>query len=205
MLSAGLPTVRSVLGDKPWLWPTVIVVVLLIIWLLRKLEPIKTYNGLVLLRNKTQNAWSQIDVQLKRRHDLILNFVEVVKGYAKHERGTLDEVTQARSMAVNAKTVSERAQAENALSATMRTLYAVVEAYPDLKANSNFLSLQQNLTSTEDALADSRQRYNNTVLEYNTNVQTFPTNLLARLFRFRVRDFFELKSETEREAPVAAF
>ena len=135
---------------------------------------IKPFNRLVYLRNRTSKAWSQIDVQLKRRHDLILNYIEVVKGYAKHERSTLEGVTRARAAAVNANTVEERARAEAALNATMRSLYAVVEAYPELKANHNFLALQDNLIITEDKLAVARNGYNEEVLPYNTTVQSFP-------------------------------
>lgn len=162
---------------------------------------IKPFNRLVYLRNRTSKAWSQIDVQLKRRHDLILNYVEAVKGYAKHESSTLEGVARARSAAVNATSVGERAEAEAALNATMRSLYAVVEANPDLKANQNFLSLQSNLKETEDKLAAARNEYNEDVLTYNTCVQSFPTNLIAFAFRFKARDFFEVKEASQREAP----
>lgn len=186
-------------------WLITVAIVLGIPFLLFIRPIIRSYNGLVLLRNQTQKAWAQIDVQLKRRHDLISNFVETVKGYAKHERGTLEEVAKARSMAASATTVAEKAGAESALTATMKTLYAVVESYPDLKANQNFIALQASLTSTEDMVAASRQQYNDEVLEYNTRVQSFPTNLVATIFRFKVRDFFEVKSEAEREGVKASF
>jgi|GEM_PF-30480 Uncharacterized conserved protein len=165
---------------------------------------IPSFNRLVYLRNRTRKAWSQIDVQLKRRHDLILNFVEAVKGYAKHEKGTLEGVTQARSAAVNATTVGERAKAEAALNSTMHSLYAVVESYPELKADQNFRSLQDNLKDTEDRLAHARHEYNEEVLHYNTKVQSFPSNVIAFIFRFKERDFFELKETDQRETPKAA-
>jgi len=163
------------------------------------------YNSLVRLRNQPENAWAQVDVQLKRRHDLIPNLVETVKGYAKHESGTLEAVIQARNMAVSAKTVGDRAEAENVLSGTLKSLFAVVEAYPDLKANQNFLGLQEELTSTENKISFARQFYNDTVLSYNTNIQVFPKNLIAGLFHFDKRDFFEVKAEEEREAPKVSF
>lgn len=165
---------------------------------------IKPFNRLVYLRNRALKGWSQIDVQLKRRHDLILNYVEAVKGYAKHERGTLEGVAQARSAAANATTVGDRAKAEAALNVTMRSLYAVVEANPDLKADKHFLSLQGNLRETEDKLADARNEYNEEVLTYNTQVQSFPTNLIALVFRFKQRDFFEVKEAEQRDTPKAA-
>lgn len=165
---------------------------------------IKPFNRLVYLRNRVSKAWAQIDVQLKRRHDLIGNYVEAVKGYAKHESGTLEGVARARSAAVSATDVGSKAKAEAALNASMRSLYAVVESNPDLKANQNFLSLQGELRQTEDKLAGARNEYNEDVLTYNTQVQSFPTNLIALVFRFKARDFFELKEADQREAPKAA-
>ena len=162
---------------------------------------IKPFNRLVYLRNRVKKAWAQIDVQLKRRHDLILNYVEAVKGYAKHESGTLEGVAKARSAAVNATSVDEKAKAEAALNASMRSIYAVVESYPELKANQNFLSLQGQLRETEDKLAGARNEYNEDVLTYNTQVQSFPTNIIALVFRFKASDFFELKEADQREAP----
>src|SRR5437899_5648276 len=149
------------------------------------------YNSLVRLRNQLENAWAQIDVQLKRRCDLIPNLVETVKGYAKHESGTLEKVIQARNMALAAKTVGERAEAENVLSGTLKSLFAVAEAYPELKANQNFLRLQEELTSTEGRIAYARQFYNDEVLKLNTRIQTFPTNVLANTFGFTEREYFE--------------
>src|SRR6266436_7097561 len=163
------------------------------------------YNGLVRLRNQLENAWAQIDVQLKRRCDLIPNLVETVKGYAKHESGTLEKVIQARNMALAAKTVGERAEAENVLSGTLKSLFAVAEAYPDLKANQNFLRLQEELTSTENKIAFSRQFYNDSVMTYNTHIEVFPTNFIATMFNFGRREFFEVKAEDERAAPQVKF
>jgi LemA protein len=175
------------------------VVIVAILWV------VGAYNGLVRLRNQLENAWAQIDVQHKRRHDLIPNLVETVKGYAKHESGTLEKVIQARNMAVSAKTVGERAEAENVLTGALKSLFAVAEAYPDLKANQNFLALQEELTSTENKISFSRQFYNDSVMTYNTHIQVFPTNLLANMFNFTHRDFFEVKAEEEREAPKVSF
>jgi LemA protein len=163
------------------------------------------YNGLIRLRNQVENAWAQIDVQLKRRYDLIPNLVETVKGYAKHERETFERVTQARNMAMNAKGVAERAQAENVLTGALKSLFAVAEAYPELKANQNFLALQEELTSTENKIAFSRQFYNDSTMSYNTQTETFPTNFIANTFGFTRREFFEAKAETERAAPKVSF
>ena len=175
------------------------IVVALLLWI------VGAYNGLVRLRNQLENAWAQIDVQLKRRHDLIPNLVETVKGYAKHERGTLEAVIQARNIAVNAKTVGERAEAENVLTGALKSLFAVAEAYPDLKANQNFLRLQEELASTENKVAFSRQFYNDSVMTYNTRIEIFPTNFIATMFNFGRREFFEVKAEAEREAPQVKF
>ncbi len=153
------------------------------------------YNGLVRRRNQVDNAWSQIDVQLKRRHDLIPNLVETVKGYAAHERGTFEAVTNARANAINAQTPQDQAEAENVLSGTLKSLFAVAEAYPDLKANQNFLNLQEELTASEDKVAYARQYYNDSVLSYNTQIQKFPTVLLAGMFHFEKREFFDAAPE----------
>ncbi|MCG3146604.1 MAG: Protein LemA [Verrucomicrobiae bacterium] len=163
------------------------------------------YNGLIRLRNQVENAWAQIDVQLKRRCDLIPNLVETVKGYAKHESGTLEKVIQARNIAMSAKTVGERAEAENVLTGTLKTLFAVSEAYPDLKANANFMRLQEELTSTENKVAFSRQFYNDSVMNFNTKIEVFPSNLIANSFGFTRREFFEVKDEAIREAPKVSF
>ncbi len=162
------------------------------------------YNGLVKRRNQVDNAWSQIDVQLKRRHDLIPNLVETVKGYAAHERGTFEAVTQARANAINAQTPADQAQAENVLSGALKSLFAVAEAYPDLKANQNFLNLQEELTSSEDRVAYARQYYNDSVLSYNTQIQKFPTVLLAGMFHFEKREFFDAAPE-DTETPQVSF
>lgn len=170
--------------------------------LLAILISISTYNGLVRARNHVDNAWSQIDVQLKRRHDLIPNLIETVKGYAKHEQETFDKVIQARNAAMNAASGGPvaTAQAENALSGTLKSLFALSEAYPDLKANQNFLSLQEELTSTEDRIAYARQFYNDRVLAYNNKCQTFPSSIFAGMFNFTTREFFE--APPEETAPV---
>jgi LemA protein len=168
--------------------------------LLFVLAVILIYNGLVRLRNRIDNAWSQIDVQLKRRYDLIPNLVETVKGYAAHERQVFENVTQARADAINAQGPAQQAQAENALSGALKSLFAVAEAYPDLKANQNFLSLQEELTSTEDRVAYARQFYNDSVLSYNNKLQTFPRNVIAGMFNFEKREYFE--GEPEATGPV---
>jgi LemA protein len=161
------------------------------------------YNGLVKLRNRIENAWSQIDVQLKRRYDLIPNLVETVKGYASHERETLEAVIQARNMAVSAEGIGDQAQAENMLSGALKSLFAVSEAYPDLKANQNFLNLQEELTGTEGRIAYARQFYNDTVLRYNTKIQTFPAVILAGMFRFTPREYFEAEPESRENVQVS--
>ncbi len=165
------------------------------------------YNGLIRLRNQMKNAWSQIDVQLKRRHDLIPNLVETVKGYASHERETLEAVTNARNQAQGAvgKGVGVQAQAEGALGGALSRLLAVAEAYPDLKANQNFLALQEELTSTENKIAFSRQFYNDAVLGYNNKTQMFPSNVIAGMFSFKEGEFFELEAPAEREVPKVSF
>jgi LemA protein len=153
------------------------------------------YNGLVSRRNRVDGAWSQIDVQLKRRHDLIPNLVETVKGYAAHERGTFDSVTQARANAINAQGPAQQAEAENALTGALRSLFAVAEAYPDLKANQNFLNLQEEITSSEDRIAYARQFYNDSVVSYNTRIQQFPYVVLANTFNFDRRELFDAAPE----------
>ena len=163
----------------------VVVVVLLILYV------IATYNGLVKLRNRVENAWAQIDVQLKRRLDLVPNLVETVKGYAAHERQTLDAVIQARNAGVAAQGPQQEAEASNMLTGALRQLFALSEAYPDLKANQNFLSLQEELTATEGRVAYARQFYNDSVLGYNNRIQSFPANVLAGMFNFNPREYFE--------------
>jgi LemA protein len=163
----------------------------LAILILLVLYVIVSYNGLVRARNRTDDSWSQIDVQLRRRYDLIPNLVETVKGYAAHERQTFQAVTEARTRGMNAQGVAEQAQAENMLTGALKSLFAVAEAYPELKANQNFLALQEELTATEGRISYARQFYNDTVLKLNTKVQTFPTNVLASMFGFKPREYFE--------------
>lgn len=163
------------------------------------------YNSLVRRRNQVEEAWSDIDVQLKRRHNLIPNVVETVKGYATHEREAFDSVTQARAQALGAKTPAEHTKAENALTATLKTLFAVSENYPDLKANTNFLELQRELSDTENKIQASYRFYNSTVRDFNTALQTVPTNIIANLFGFKTREFFEVEDEAVRSVPKVDF
>jgi LemA protein len=173
----------------------VVVIVVLVLLVL-----VFMYNGLVRRRNRIDNAWSQIDVQLKRRYDLIPNLVESVKGYAAHEKGVFESVTQARSAAMNAQGPADQAQAENVLSGALKSLFAVAEAYPDLKANQNFLNLQEELTSTEHRIAYARQFYNDSVLTYNNRIQTVPSSIIAGMFNFEKREYFE--GDPEATGPV---
>ena len=168
-----------------------VLIVLIAVAVLLALYVIVTYNGLIKLRNRIQNAWAQIDVQLRRRYDLIPNLVETVKGYATHEKGTFEAVTQARANAINAQGPAEQAQAENMISGALKSLFAVSEAYPDLKANQNFLSLQEELSGTEGRISYARQYYNDAVLRMNTKIQSFPSNILAGMFGFKEHEYFE--------------
>jgi LemA protein len=163
---------------------------------------IVTYNGLVQLRQRVQNAWSQVDVQLKRRYDLIPNLVNTVKGYASHEKETLEEITRARSAAMAAGSVADQSRAENLLSGALRSLFAVAENYPELKANTNFLQLQEELSQTEDKIAYSRQFYNDTVQKFNTKLELFPTNLVAGMLGFGKADYFTLQGEPDARQAV---
>jgi len=176
-----------------------VVLVLLIIF------AIGIYNALIRHRNQVDNAWSQIDVQLKRRHDLIPNLVETARGYMKHERETFEAITKARSQAMGAKTVAEASKAEGALGEALSKFMLVVENYPDLKANQNFLAVQEELTSTENKIAFARQSYNDQVLFFNNKIQMFPSNIIAGMFNFSKRDFFELEIAAEREVPKVSF
>ena len=189
--------------------PAVIVLIIFgAVGLVIILGMIGMYNGLVGKRVETQNAWSQIDVQLKRRYDLIPNLVETVKGYAGHEKETLERVIQARNMAMNARGVAEQAQAENALSGTLKTLFAVSEAYPDLKANQNFLGLQEELKSTENRIGFARQHYNDVVSQFNSSLQAFPTNVIGGMFGFHPAEFFKLdaaEAAAVQKAPQVKF
>ena len=186
----------------------IVLIVLLVIAsaaLLVILYVVGTYNILVGLRNQVDNAWSQIDVQLKRRHDLIPNLVETAKGYVKHERGTLEAVTNARAAAMGAKTVAEAAKAEGALGDALSKFMLVVENYPDLKANQNFLAVQEELSSTENKIAFARQAYNDQAMFFNNRIQMFPSNIVAGIFSFAKRDFFGVSAAEEREAPKVSF
>ena len=169
------------------------------------LYAVQIYNSLVRLRNRVKNAWSQIDVQLKRRHDLIPNLIETVKGYMTHERETLENITKARSAAVDASSVADKSKAETELSGVLGKFNLVVENYPDLKANQNFLELQEELTSTENKISFSRQAYNDQVLFYNNKIEMFPSNILAGMFNFVKEEFFEIEIEGEREVPKVEF
>ncbi|HDQ22702.1 MAG TPA: LemA family protein [Candidatus Uhrbacteria bacterium] len=176
-----------------------IVLVLVIIWL------VAVYNSLIKSRNRVDEAWSDIDVQLKRRYDLIPNLIETVKAYATHEREVFQKVTEARSNAMQAKSLDEKGKAENMLSETLKSLFAVAENYPDLKASQNFQSLQDELTDTENKIQASRRFYNGNVRDFNTKIQIFPNNLIAGMLGFKKYDFFQIEEEKEREVPKVKF
>jgi len=184
------------------MWPLIIVIILVVVLVA---VVIASYNGLVRSRNQVENAWSQIDVQLKRRLDLIPNLVETVKGYAAHERETLAAVVEARNAAIAAPaTPAAQAEANNAVTGALRQLFALSEAYPDLKANQNFLALQEELTATEGRVAYARQFYNDSVLTYDNKLQSFPTVVFAKMFNFEPREYFEAE-EQARTAPTVEF
>ena len=178
-----------------------VVIVALIAW------AVGIFNSLVGLRNQVKNAWAQIEVQLKRRHDLIPNLVETVKGYMTHESETLENVTKARTMAagVSGTGPSQQIPAENVLTQALGKLFAVAEAYPNLKANENFMALQEELTSTENKISFARQFYNDTVMRFNNKIQMFPSNIFAGMFNFQASTFFETEDAAEREAPQVKF
>lgn len=176
-----------------------IVAGLIVLWL------IFTFNRLIALRNRAKEAWSDIDVQLKRRYNLIPNLVEAVKGYAAHEKGVLEKVTEARTRAMGAKTTKEHTEAENMLSSTLKSLFAVAENYPDLKASANFLELQRELRDAEDKIQAARRFYNTNVRDLNTKIEIFPANIVAGIFRFAKMDFFEAKESAVREVPQVKF
>jgi LemA protein len=182
---------------------TAVVIIIIVIVVLLGLLVVAQYNALVRLRNRVDGAWAQIDVQLKRRYDLIPNLVETVKGYAAHERETLEAVITARNRAVSASGPAEQAQSENMLTGALRSLFALSEAYPDLKANQNFLALQEELTGTEGRIAYARQYYNDSVLRYNTRIQTFPANAFAGMFNFTPREYFEADDESRGPVTVS--
>ena len=182
-----------------YLWILIALAAVLILWL------ISTYNGLVVRRNRVQESWSDIDVQLKRRYDLIPNLVEAVRGYMTHERETLQKVTEARTAAMGAKTMAEHAKSENMLTEALKSIFAVAENYPDLKASQNFLQLQDELSDTENKIQAARRFYNSNVMDLNTRIQSFPANTVAGMFRFTTRDFFELTEPAAREAVKVKF
>jgi LemA protein len=180
-------------------WVILAIIVLLVIWV------VGIYNGLVSARNGYKNAFAQIDVQLTRRYDLIPNLVETVKGYAGHEKGTLEAVINARNRAMTATSPGEKAAAENMLSGTLKSLFALSEAYPQLRAIESFTSLQNSLSQIEDTVQNARRYYNAVVRDLNTKIQQFPTNIFAGMLGFKPREFFEVASATEREAPKVSF
>jgi LemA protein len=181
-------------------------VVLVVILVGVALYAVGQYNGLVRARNEVKNAWSSIDVQLKRRHDLIPNLIEAVKGYASYERGTLDAVVKARQQAVSfTGSVEERAKVENALTQSLRSLFALAEAYPDLKANQNFLALQEELAGTENKIGFARQYYNDAAMRFKNRVEMFPSNLIAGVFNFQAEPFFQMEEPGERAVPQVQF
>lgn len=175
------------------------IVVLLVLWV------VAMYNGLITARNRVDEAWSDIDVQTKRRYDLIPNLVNTVKGYAAHESGVFQKVTEARAAAMGAKDPHEKLAAENMLTSTLKSLFAVSEAYPDLKANENFAKLQDELSDTENKIQASRRFYNGNVRDFNTKLQVFPTSVFANIFGFKSREFFEVENEAEKQAPAVQF
>jgi LemA protein len=177
----------------------IIVAIVVILWL------ILTYNRLITLRNRGREAWSDIDVQLKRRYNLIPNLVETVKGYAAHERELFEKVTKARTFAMQAQTMKDKTEAENALSSTLKSLFAVAENYPDLKASANFLELQRELRDTEDKIQAARRFYNSVVRDLNTKIESFPVNIIAGIFKFKQMEFFEAETAAVRETPKVTF
>jgi len=172
------------------------IVIALVLYLVIK------YNGFITLRNRTQEAWADIDVQLKRRYDLIPNLVNTVKGYAAHESSAFEKVTEARSRAMQAGTMAEKGEADQALTGTLKSLFAISEAYPELKANTNFLQLQSELSDTENKIQAARRFYNGNVRDFNTGIQVFPGNIIASMFKFKALEFFELEQESAEKNPV---
>jgi LemA protein len=179
-------------------------VILLVVVVVLAIALVGMYNGLVTLKNRVDEAWSDISVQLKRRYDLIPNLISTVKGYASHEKEVFEKVTEARTRAMGAGNTADKAEAENALSGTLKTLFAVSENYPELKANQNFLELQRELTDTEDKIMASRRFYNGNVRDFNTKIEVFPTNLIAGMLNFTKREFFEA-ADSEKENVKVAF
>ena len=181
------------------LYILIAVVVIIVFWW------IGVFNSLIVLRNRVENAWGQIDVQLKRRYDLIPNLVETVKGYAKHEKETFENVVKARQMGMDASNVQDQAAAENMLTGALKSIFALAEAYPELKANENFKLLQEELAGTESKIAFARQHYNDSVMLFNTKIQMFPANIVANATGFKERDFFEIEEAEMRDAPKVQF
>ena len=181
------------------LWVILGVIVLAVLYV------IGIYNSLVALANQVKNAWSQIDVQLKRRYDLIPNLIETVKGYMQHERQTLENITAARSRAMGSGGMADKAKAEGALTDAISKFFVVAENYPDLKANQNFMALQEELKSTENKIAFSRQSYNDQVLFFNNKIQMFPSNVIAGMFNFKTQEYFQVENPAERQAPKVSF
>ncbi|MBU2473103.1 LemA family protein [Patescibacteria group bacterium] len=178
------------------LWIIIIIIAVIALWLMA------VYNGLIKLKNRTDEAWSDIDVQLKRRYDLIPNLISTVKGYAQHEKGLFEKVTQARTAAMGAQGPVDKSQAEDMLSGTLKSLFAVAENYPDLKANENFLELQRELSDTENKIQASRRFYNGNVRDFNIKIEVFPNNLVAGMLNFIKRDFFEIEGEEKEPVEV---
>jgi len=191
--------ISGFLGYIKWELNLLAILVLMVFWL------VTLYNGLVKLRSRAKEAFSDIEVQLKRRHDLIPNLVETVKGYAAHEREVFERVTEARSKAMGAKTIGEKIQAENNLSKALMNLYAVSENYPELRASTNFLELQRELRDTEDKIQAARRFYNTNVRDLNIKIESFPGNIVASTFGFKKMEFFEIEEPTEKEAPKVQF
>ncbi|MBT4403019.1 LemA family protein [Candidatus Falkowbacteria bacterium] len=181
------------------LWIVLGVIAVVALWL------VAVYNGLIKNKNQTEEAWSDIDVQLKRRHNLIPNLIETVKGYATHERELFERVTEARSNAMNAGSAEEKGKAENMLTDTLKSLFAVAENYPDLKASENFAKLQDELSDTENKIQASRRFYNSNARDFNIKLQVFPTNMIAKKLGFTKKDFFEIEDKKEKEVPTVKF
>lgn len=190
---------RQFFKKMNYLYIISIVIVVIFLWI------VFVFNGLIRRRNRTKEAWADIDVQLKRRYDLIPNLVETVKGYATHERELFQKITEARARAIGAQGMKEKTDAENNLSATLKSLFAVAENYPDLKASVNFLELQRELTDTEDKIQAARRFYNTNVMELNTNIESFPANIIASAFGFKQMELFETAEAAEREAVKVMF
>lgn len=180
-------------------------IILLVVVVVFLVGAVSIYNGLVPLRQNVKNGWSQIDVQLKRRHDLIPNLVEVAKGYMAHEKDTLERVIKARQQAIDASSFKDKQAAENMLTGTLRSLFAVAENYPNLKADQQMLRLQEELTTTENKIAFARQYYNDEVARLNTAIQSFPSNVIAGMFGFSQADYFEIQDPAEKQAPTVKF